>query len=399
MRLISKSTAGALAAGAVAFALCATAAPAYAGVRSGPSAPPLQVIKTLSSAYIGPLQFAVDGSDIYVADAFTSTLNRLDRSGTSKVIATGPDAELGGDIAGVAVDPDRHTVAYTSSTGDHATTTLTILRKGAKPVVADLSGFESRRNPDVRTTYGLVGPVTDAAKACLLPVLVAGEVPGAAEGQVTYAGQKDSHPYAVASLGDGAWAVADAGGNDIVKVDRWGHVSLLSVLPRQEVTITQALADGNGLPACSVGLTYAFEPVPTDVEVGPGGALYVTTLPGGLGGPDNPGSVYRINRWGQAQKVATGFAGATNLAIDPRGTIYVAQIGAGAIAKVVNGRPVPVATLPGVVAVEWANGQLYASTSPAAAGAEDGPSGPEVPQGPPPPGTIVKLGAHKFGHH
>ncbi len=41
----------------------------------------------------------------------------------------------------------------------------------------------------------------------------------------------DSHPYAVASLGDGSWAVADAGGNDILKVDSRGHVSVIAVLP------------------------------------------------------------------------------------------------------------------------------------------------------------------------
>jgi hypothetical protein len=44
-----------------------------------------------------------------------------------------------------------------------------------------------------------------------------------------------------------------------------------------------------------------------------------------------------------------------------------------------------VLTLPGVVADEWANGHLYASTAPAAASEGGGST-------PPPPGTIVELG-------
>src|SRR6202042_3276272 len=167
----------------------------------------LRVVKTLSSSFIGPLQFAVAGNKVFVADSFTSTLNLI---GDPTPIATGPDPSTGGDLAGVAVDQAHHTLAYTSSTGDHSTTTLTILRPGAKPVVADLSGFEKTHNPDARITYGITQPLTPAAKACILPALVAGQVPGAAQGQVKYHGQVDSHPYAVTSLGDGSWAVADA---------------------------------------------------------------------------------------------------------------------------------------------------------------------------------------------
>ena len=115
--------------------------------------------------------------------------------------------------------------------------------------------------------------------------------------------------------------------------------------------------------------------------------LYVTTLPGGPGGSVNPGSVYRISRWGgKPQKIATGFNGATNLAIDPWGGIYVAELGAGTISKVVHGKPVPVLSLAGVVADEWANGHLYASTAPAAVA-------PEGSTGPPAPGSIVVLGS------
>ncbi len=159
---------------------------------------------------------------------------------------------------------------------------------------------------------------------------------------------------------------------------------MISVLPAQPVKISATFAASMGLPACVVGLTYKFEAVPTDVEIGPRGALYVTTLPGGPEGPNsgNPGSVYRIDRSGHPARIATGFAGATNLAIDPCGNIFVAQIGSGTIAKVVRGKPQTVLSLPGVVGVEYANGHLYASTSITAAteGAQNGP------------GTVVILG-------
>ncbi len=352
----------ALAMSAGSAALLLAAAPATAA----PAAPPLHVVKTLSTKYVGPLQFAVDGSKVYVADSFTSTLNLIGRSAP---LAKGPDPSKGGDLAGVGVDPVTHAVAYTSSNGDHSLTQLTILRPGQKPLVANLSAFEKVVNPDHVNHYG-----TTSRNACVAKALQKAGVP------VAYTGATDSHPYAVTAIGGGSWAVADAGGNDIVRVTRTGQISLMGVLPPQPVKITAAFAAANGLPSCVVGITYAFEPVPTDVEVGPGNALYVTTLPGGPEGPDsgNPGSVYRISG-GHPTKLATGFAGATNLALDSAGHIFVAQIGAGTIAEVVSGQPKVVANLPGAVAVEFANGQLYASTAPAATGGNG-------------PGSVVVLG-------
>jgi hypothetical protein len=339
-----------------------------AGATATNHGPGLHVVKTLSSAYVGPLQFAVSGRTVLVADAFTSTLNLL---GRSTPIATGPSPASGGDLAGVGIDPHSHAVAYTTSNGDHSVTALTILQRGKKKIVADLSGFEKRRNPDGKLSYG----ATTTPNACAIKALTAAGIP------ITYTGTVDSHPYAVTAIGNGAWAVADAGGNDIVKVDSRGHVSLISVLPPATVKITTAFAAANGLPSCVSGFSYRFEAVPTDVEIGRHGVLYVTSLPGGPEGPGsgNPGSVYRIAAHGQPVRIATGFAGATNLAIDSHGAIFVAEISTGTVAKVVCGKPKPVLSLPGVVALEFANGHLFASTAPAATGGSG-------------PGTIVELG-------
>ena len=345
-----------------------TAVASFTGTASAspPHPSQLHVVRTLSSSYVGPLQFAVDGSRVYVADSLTATLTRI---GVPNPIRTNP--QVHGDLAGVAVDGRTGAIAYTTSSSDHSITALTIMRAGKPDVVADLARFEKTRNPDKVRHYGIDYPTkcqSDALKVAGVPV--------------SYTGEVDSHPYAVTSIGNGAWAVADAGGNDIVKVNRYGHVSLISVLPRQNVVASAAFVAASGLPACLVGAVYNFEAVPTDVEKGPHGGLYVTALPGGPEGPNggNPGSVYKISKSGTAHRIATGFKGATNLAIDRHGRIYVAEISSGTISQIYGHHKHKVVLhLPGVVAVEHANGHLYASTSPAVTGGQG-------------PGTVVQLG-------
>ena len=148
------------------------------------------------------------------------------------------------------------------------------------------------------------------------------------EGLLPYTGIKDSHPYAVTPTFFG-WYIADAAVNDILFVSWFGQVRTVAVLPAQAPVLVTAEAAASGeqpLPPCVVGSTFIAEPVPTDVEIGPGGNLYVSTLPGG---PEDPslgarGSVYKVSPWrGKVSQIATGFAGAANLAVSPWGQIYV----------------------------------------------------------------------------
>lgn len=321
--------------------------------------PQLSVTKVLSSSYVAPLQFAVQGSRVYVADSAMSTLTEI--HDPSHVIARGgapsSNPETSGDLAGVAVRGND--IAYTQSTGDHKDTRLTVLERGHKQLAVSLSAFEAKHNPDRRNTYGAVGKVSAACSAELAKLA----------GSARYRGQVDSHPYAVTAIADEAWLVADAGGNDILKVDRRGHISVVAVLPPQTVHVTADLAKTIGAPDCA-GIDYRTEPVPTDVETGPGG-IYVSTLPGGPEGPGAParGSVWRLHD-SHLTRLATGFALATNLAVAGNGDVYVAQLGAGAIAKVHEGHVSTVASVPGVVGVEWANHHLYASTAPAITGSK-----------------------------
>lgn len=338
-----------VAAGAV--ACLAFAAPAQADSKNWHT--------TLSDFALGPFNLAVNQNNVYVADGFTNTVGVVGQD----PFAVGPD---GGDVAGVDVTANGKTIAWTWSNGDHSATGLTIRTRGAADVVADLAGAESA-NPDLVNTYGVTGygaGADDAKRAC---------VDGIAEmltgGPATYPGIVDSHPYSVSRVGT-RWVVADAGSNVLWSVTDRGAVSTLSILPPQPVTftteMTEALAAEVGAPpealACLAGATYAFEPVPTDVEVAPDGSLWVSVLPGG---PESPalgarGAVYRVNpSTGSATRVADGFLGATNLAVASDGTVYVTELFGGKISKIQGGAVSTAATIERPVSVEVHGGYLY----------------------------------------
>ena len=109
------------------------AAPAGARTVSAP-ARHLVITKTISSAYVGPLQFAVNGRHIFVADSFTASLYRVGRSAplvhNPDPAGTGEDASP--DIAGVAVDPHTGVVAFTETNSDHSYTRLSLLLPNGK---------------------------------------------------------------------------------------------------------------------------------------------------------------------------------------------------------------------------------------------------------------------------
>ena len=317
----------------------------------------------IATGLAGPLQLAVapDGS-VYVGQAFAGLLTQV---GDPTPLAVVPD----GEVAGVDVTPNGRLV-YTSSQYDQdgvatATNLSMVKQNGTTTELADLLALEQRRNPDAVNSYGFqdLTPECSATLAELkasLPPDVAEQVPD----PDPYTGIVDSHPYAVAALNDGRAVVADAAGNDLVLVNGSGQPKVLTVLPPQPLTVPTGAAEGLGLPECVEGATYNFEPVPTDVEVGPDGMLYVTTLPGGPEGPElGPrGSVYRVDpRSGAATRIATGFLTATNLAVAPDGTVYVAELYAGQVSKVVGGAPQPVVGVPLPAGLEYHDGKLFVS--------------------------------------
>ena len=311
--------------------------------------------RTLNDTVGSPFSIALAQGQVWYTDGAASTVNRL-HHGKSTVVATGPQP---GDVAGLDVVDGGRTFAFTTTSYLTGDATLTIRSTGKADVVADLSGYEQRTNPDGRQTYGIIKNAS-ADPQCARDVFA-----GLTGGEATYPGGIDSHPYAVAYLGGGAWAVADAGGNDILRVDRHGHVSTIAVLPRQPILLTAKMAADAGIPPCVAGVTYAFEPVPTDVERGQDGMLWVSTLPGG---PEDPslgarGSVYMVNPWHHWSSLrATGFLGATDLTLGRGGAIYITELFAGKVSQLKNGKVSTAVKVGSPLSVESIGGYLYVGT-------------------------------------
>jgi hypothetical protein len=270
----------------------------------------------------------------------------------------------------------KGTLAYTwtvrDSQGTTTATGLTIKPRHGKARTVDLLAFEQTRNPDKWIRYGIDNP-TECQKQAFEPL-----------GGASYRGLVDSHPYSVAALPGDAWMVADAGGNDLLKVDRTGRIAVVSVLPRQPSKITAEAAAGLGLPDCVVGATYNFEAVPTDVEIAADGRLIVSLLPGG---PEDPslgarGSVVSVNpRNGNATRLATGLLGGTNVALGPDGKIFFSELFGGKIGVIDHGKVRTYVQLAGPLGLTYFRGALYAGTF-----------GPTDEQGNPTgPGTIVRI--------
>jgi hypothetical protein len=334
-----------LLAGATACA-AVVAAPGTASAHPGGHTPTVTV---LSTAVAAPFQLTAGNGSIVVADGGLSTVSRLTRGGGLVTLATGPQP---GETSGAALN-NRGDLAYVSLNYATSATALTVKPKHGAVRTVDLRGFEERRNPDARISYGIDHP-TPCQEEAFAPL-----------GGARYAGLVDSHPYAVAALPDGAWLVADAGGNDILKVDRRGNISVVAVLPRQATTITVSGAAALGLPDCVVGAVYNFEPVPTDVELAPGGKLVVSLLPGG---PEDPslgarGAVVSVDlHSGRIRTLATGFAGATNVAVADRGRIFVSELFGGKISVIEHGRVRPYVSLASPIGLVYVNGTLFAGT-------------------------------------
>ncbi|MBT2503862.1 ScyD/ScyE family protein [Curtobacterium sp. ISL-83] len=349
------------AAAAIALAITAVAAPAQAHGRD-PHLPDLSLgaATTLASGLVSPLGLEVERSGrIDVTQNFAGRLNGVTPGRGTTTLAT---ATTGQEIGAVS---SRHGTVYSAQNDQpHGIARLMALPpRGAARQVADLGAYEARVNPDHVNQYGFRG----------LPASCAAQIsPTGPAGPASYHGLVDSHPYASLALRSGVY-VADAGGNDILRVGYDGRVSTVAVLPAQPpLTVTAATAAGFGFPSCVIGYRYAFEPVPTDVEQGPDGWLYVTALPGG---PESAalgarGSVYRVNPWdGAVRLVARGFVGATNLAVDQRtGMLLVTELfggpaGTGQISLVApwSGRVVQTFAVPSPGAVELRDGSVYAT--------------------------------------
>ena len=124
-------------------------------------------------------------------------------------------------------------------------------------------------------------------------------------------GNLHSHPYGLTAGSDGYLYIADAGGNDLVKVNpSTGQVSLVTVFPSFPNNA------GFGPPVS--------QPVPTGVVMNPDGSAYVGFL---RGFPFTPATskVVKVMPNGAISDYATGLTSLTDLRRGPDGNLYAVQ--------------------------------------------------------------------------
>lgn len=125
----------------------------------------------------------------------------------------------------------------------------------------------------------------------------------------------DTHPYGLAAGPDGMLWVADAGANDLLKVD-----------PSDGTVTLVATFDGLPGPFPNAERDNAMEtdPVPTGIAFGEDGTAYVSLL---SGFPFIPGStaVMQVAADGTVTPYATGLTMLTDLRLAPDGNLYAVQ--------------------------------------------------------------------------
>lgn len=318
--------------------LACTAASAAAIASAGPAAASARTpdYDVVAGGFVSPLHVtAGPGKSVLVSQDFAGKLTRIDRDGSTEDLST--DTPQGWEVAGA--DTRGSTTYFLESVGagqgDPAGLhgyLKSIDARGDVETIADFADYERSHNPDGDQHYGFGD---DVSAQCL-----------AAWPQFpppSYRGIVDSHPYALAVRDNTAY-VADAGMNAVLKVNlKNGDIDTIAVLPPRPAVVpaglripTDMMGNTVEVPACVVGHEYAFEPVPTDVGIGPDGMLYVTSLPGGPEGPElgARGAIFRINPWnGDTDLWAEDILSPTGLAVAGNGDVYVASLFGGEILK------------------------------------------------------------------
>jgi hypothetical protein len=128
----------------------------------------------------------------------------------------------------------------------------------------------------------------------------------------------ESDAYGVAQAPDGTIWVADAGGNDVFKIDTSGRLSLVGVLP--------GIPGGPPNPARKGAAER--DAVPTGIAVGRDGTVYVSLL---TGAPFTAGTakVVKVGSGGTFADFATGLNPTVDARIGPDGNLYVVEFSAG----------------------------------------------------------------------
>jgi hypothetical protein len=331
-----------LAAAALAVPLVGTAAPATA--RPAAERP---FVKGLTT----PLSMAVTpGGSVWVSENFAGNLTRVRDGKDPRVFFHArKKAEVG------AVSYRRHVVTFAVTRTNGASRIKLLDQDAEVTTLANISDFEAAENPDGGTSYGIAGLTEECAA----------QWPARKFGPASYPGIVESHPYAT-TRHNGVVYVADAAANAIFSVTSDGTVDTVGVLPGPEFVISAELAAQLGLPDCVVGETYVGEPVPTDIEVGPDGSLWVTTLGGGFGEQMPLGHLYTLDPdTGAVTHDIGDFTTPVGVALDTEGDAFVSQLFGNTVMRVPAGSDVAESFKEPVMpaALEYRAGRLWASTN------------------------------------
>ncbi|RKS84286.1 hypothetical protein CLV35_0103 [Motilibacter peucedani] len=320
------------------------AALGLSGVVAAPAQAADSDVTVIASGLNGPreLQF-VSGRKLVVAESDNGQITAVDsRSGKKKVLATGLVAPQGVDSRGSALY-----VAEGEASGPGGEpvpggggTDLVMVKGGHDRQVKDLMAYELANNPDGQVQF-VDGQPVDAL----------------------------SNPYYV--LADTSKVlVADAGANDVLKIDRrTGRTSVWFLPP---VVTTGACAGAENNPG-----TTGCDPVPTGIAKAGDGTYWVSTL-----GAEAPGAgrIYHVDAAGHIIGMIDGLTAPTGVAVDGAGSVYVSDLLFGApegdgppppdfdpskVGRILkfaaDGTPMGVAQVTMPSGLVWHDGALYAS--------------------------------------
>lgn len=311
-------------------ALTLAPGPASADGRGGHHPPPPTGPVVVATGLDNPRQLSFDDGDLYVAEAGTGgteacqpgpeggdicfgqtgAVTKISRAGQRRILdglpsAAAPDggAAIGpadvyvrdgryAVLVGLGADPSSRTAPGAPSYAPLLGTLLGGSIRGghawAPRVLADVSSYEGGANPD-----------------------------GA---------QVDTNPVGLFRA-RGGWVVADAGGNDVVRVNDSGRIATLGVFPTRLVPPPPFLPPGD-IP---------MDAVPTSAVRGPDGALYVSQLTG-FPFPAGGSNIWRLARGQEPTVYATGLTNVTDLGWHG-GRLYAVQLADDGLLAVPEGAP------------------------------------------------------------
>lgn len=150
----------------------------------------------------------------------------------------------------------------------------------------------------------------------------------------------DSNPYAVFAKSANSAVVADAGANDLLRVDNKGNIELMAVFPPEMVStenIKSLIGCPNPADICNLPDTMLAQAVPTSVVMGPDGYLYVGELKG-FPAPTGESNIWRVSPNASGimcgedpdcvKAFDGGFTSIIDLAFNKDGILYVAEFDA-----------------------------------------------------------------------